>query len=214
MELRVLGRTGVEVSPLCLGAMMFGAWGNPDHDDSIRIIHRALDAGINFVDTADVYSARRVGGDRRQGARRPARRRRARDEVPRPDGRGPEPRRQLAPLDRAARSRRACGACRPTTSTSTRRTGPTPSCDIDETLGALTDLVRAGKIRYFGTSTFPAHQLVEAQWIGRAPRARAARDRAAAVLARSRAGSRPTCCRSASATGSASSRGARSRAAG
>src|SRR6201747_2675888 len=57
MELRVLGSTGVKVSELCLGAMMFGAWGNPDHDDSIRIINRALDAGINFVDTADVYSA-------------------------------------------------------------------------------------------------------------------------------------------------------------
>src|SRR3954466_2666639 len=56
MEMRTLGRTGVKVSPLCLGAMMFGAWGNPDHDDSIRIIHAALDAGINFVDTADVYS--------------------------------------------------------------------------------------------------------------------------------------------------------------
>ncbi|MGH3624796.1 MAG: aldo/keto reductase, partial [Sciscionella sp.] len=57
MEYRVLGRTGVRVSPLCLGAMMFGAWGNTDHDDSVRIIHRALDAGINFIDTADVYSA-------------------------------------------------------------------------------------------------------------------------------------------------------------
>src|SRR3954463_4495561 len=56
MELRPLGRTGVQVSPLCLGAMMFGAWGNTDHEDSIRIIHRALDAGINFIDTADVYS--------------------------------------------------------------------------------------------------------------------------------------------------------------
>src|SRR4051812_48528876 len=56
MEMRQLGRTGVQVSPLCLGAMMFGAWGNTDHDDSIRIIHRALDAGINFIDTADVYS--------------------------------------------------------------------------------------------------------------------------------------------------------------
>src|SRR4030088_3702003 len=56
MELRSLGSTGVKVSPLCLGAMMFGGWGNTDHDDSIRIIHRALDAGINFVDTADVYS--------------------------------------------------------------------------------------------------------------------------------------------------------------
>src|ERR1017187_5532679 len=56
MEHRKLGRTGVSVSPLCLGAMMFGAWGNPDHDESIRVIHHALDAGINFVDTADVYA--------------------------------------------------------------------------------------------------------------------------------------------------------------
>src|SRR3954470_20157449 len=56
MEYRELGRTGVQVSPLCLGAMMFGAWGNPDHDDGIRTIHRALDAGINFIDTADVYA--------------------------------------------------------------------------------------------------------------------------------------------------------------
>ena len=55
MEHRQLGRTGVSVSKFCLGAMMFGAWGNPDHDESIRIIHVALDAGINFIDTADVY---------------------------------------------------------------------------------------------------------------------------------------------------------------
>src|SRR5947208_15562671 len=53
---RTLARTGVHVSPLCLGAMMFGAWGETDHDESIRIIHAALDAGVNFVDTADVYS--------------------------------------------------------------------------------------------------------------------------------------------------------------
>ena len=71
MEYRAFGRTGVKVSPLCLGAMMFGAWGNPDHDDSIDVIHAALDAGINFIDTADVYSGR-VGGDRRQGAPGPA----------------------------------------------------------------------------------------------------------------------------------------------
>src|SRR5207248_11525863 len=56
MEYRALGSTGVKVSRLCLGTMMFGAWGNPDHEESIRIIHRALDAGINFVDTADVYA--------------------------------------------------------------------------------------------------------------------------------------------------------------
>ena len=57
MEYRPLGRTGVVVSQLCLGAMMFGAFGNPDHDDAARIIHKALDAGINFIDTADGYSA-------------------------------------------------------------------------------------------------------------------------------------------------------------
>src|ERR1700730_5324041 len=65
MELRALGSTGVKVSPLCLGAMMFGAWGNADHDESIRIIHRAFDSGINFIDTADVYSfgeSEEIGG--------------------------------------------------------------------------------------------------------------------------------------------------------
>ena len=83
MEHRPLGRTGVSVSKFCLGAMMFGAWGNPDHDESIRIIHAALDAGINFIDTADVYGAGRVRGDRRQGARRrPPRRRHPRHQVP------------------------------------------------------------------------------------------------------------------------------------
>src|SRR5919201_1510956 len=56
MEYRPLGATGVQVSPLCLGTMNFGAWGNSDHDETIRIIHAALDAGINFIDTADVYS--------------------------------------------------------------------------------------------------------------------------------------------------------------
>src|SRR5258708_36813228 len=57
MEYRPLGRTGVSVSQLCLGAMMFGAFGNPDHDDAVKVIHKALDAGINFMDTADGYSA-------------------------------------------------------------------------------------------------------------------------------------------------------------
>src|SRR6202790_1884278 len=56
MEYRSLGRTGMQVSPLCLGAMMFGAWGEPDHATCIKTIHAALDAGINFIDTADVYS--------------------------------------------------------------------------------------------------------------------------------------------------------------
>jgi aryl-alcohol dehydrogenase-like predicted oxidoreductase len=69
MEYRPLGRTGVQVSKLCLGTMMFGAWGNTDHDDSIRIIHGALDAGINFVDTADVYSAEEIVGKALKGRR-------------------------------------------------------------------------------------------------------------------------------------------------
>lgn len=62
MKHRPLGRTGISVSPLCLGAMMFGQWGNPDHDDCVAIIHAALDVGINFVDTADVYSRGESGG--------------------------------------------------------------------------------------------------------------------------------------------------------
>jgi aryl-alcohol dehydrogenase-like predicted oxidoreductase len=73
MESRPLGRTGVSVSKLCLGAMMFGAWGNTDHDESVRIIHRALDAGINFIDTADVYGAgesEKIVGKALAGSRR------------------------------------------------------------------------------------------------------------------------------------------------
>ena len=125
MEYRTLGRTGVKVSPLCLGAMMFGDWGNPDHDESIRIIHRALDAGINFIDTADVYSrgeSEEIVGKALAGGRR--------DnvvlatKVHGTHGRRPEPVRQLAPLDHRGRSRTACGGCRPTGSTSTRSTAP------------------------------------------------------------------------------------------
>ncbi len=73
MEYRSLGRTGLKVSPLCLGCMMFGPRGNNDHDDCIRIIHRALDAGINFLDTANVYSVGCLRGNRRQGAQGPTR---------------------------------------------------------------------------------------------------------------------------------------------
>ena len=163
MDYRLLGRTGVEVSPLCLGAMMFGAWGNPDHDESIRIIHRALEAGINFIDTADVYSAgesEEIVGKALAGRR---------DDVVLATkfhgtmGEGP---------NRSGNSRRWIVQ---EVENSLRRLGtdwidlyqvhrPEPSTDIDETLGALTDLVRAGKIRYFGSSTFPAHELVQAQW--------------------------------------------------
>lgn len=87
MEYRPLGRSGVQVSKLCLGTMMFGAWGNADHDDSIRIVHAALDAGINFVDTADVYSAGESEEILGKGIEGPSRRRRARDQVLRADGR-------------------------------------------------------------------------------------------------------------------------------
>jgi aryl-alcohol dehydrogenase-like predicted oxidoreductase len=163
MDVRSLGRTGVKVSPLCLGAMMFGAWGNSDHDDCVAIIHAALDAGINFVDTADVYAA----GESEEIVGRALAGRR--DEV------------VLATKVHAAMGKdpnergnsrrwiiRECEA-------SLRRLGtdyidlyqihrPDPETDIDETLGALTDLVRAGKVRSIGSSTFPASEIVEAQW--------------------------------------------------
>jgi aryl-alcohol dehydrogenase-like predicted oxidoreductase len=161
---RVLGTTGVKVSPLCLGAMMFGAWGNRDHDDSVAIIHRALDAGINFIDTADVYSAgesEEIVGKALAGARREhvVLATKAHGTM------GSDPNQQ-------GNSRRwlirECEA-------SLRRLGtdyidlyqihrPDPSAGIDETLGALSDLIRAGKILYAGSSTFPASQIVEAQW--------------------------------------------------
>src|SRR5436305_999379 len=165
MEYRTLGRTGVKVSPLCLGAMMFGGWGNPDHDDSIRIIHRALDAGINFIDTADVYSAgesEEIVGKALAGGRR--------DNVVLATkfhgGMGSDPNQQ-------GNSRRWIVR---EVENSLRRLQtdwidlyqvhrPDPSTDIDETLSALSDLVHQGKIRTFGSSTFPAHEIVEAQWV-------------------------------------------------
>jgi len=163
--MRTLGRTGVKVSPLCLGTMMFGGWGNPDHDDSVKIIHRALDAGINFVDTADVYSAgesEEILAEALAGGKR--------DEIVLATKvhfpMGDDPNRQ-------GNSRRWITQ---EVDNSLRRLGtdwidlyqihrPDLETDIDETLGALSDLVRAGKIRYFGSSTFPAHAIVEAQWV-------------------------------------------------
>jgi aryl-alcohol dehydrogenase-like predicted oxidoreductase len=165
MKLHNLGRTGIKVSPLCLGAMMFGAWGNPDHDDSIRIIHRALDAGINFIDTADVYSegesemivgAALASIDRSRVVLATKVHGNMGDD---PNAQGNSRRWIIAECDN-----------------SLRRLGvdyidlyqihrPDHTTDIDETLGALSDLVHAGKIRAFGSSTFPAEQIVEAQWV-------------------------------------------------
>jgi aryl-alcohol dehydrogenase-like predicted oxidoreductase len=167
MELRALGRTGVSVSKLCLGAMMFGAWGNPDHDDCIRIIHRALDAGINFIDTADIYSqgeSEEIVGKALAGGKR--------DHVvlatkvwgqmgDDPNHRGVSRRWIMQEVE-----------------SSLRRLDTDwidlyqihryePDTDIEETLGALTDLVHQGKVRYVGHSTFPPSAIVEAQWAAR-----------------------------------------------
>jgi aryl-alcohol dehydrogenase-like predicted oxidoreductase len=167
MDYRTLGRTGTKVSRLCLGAMMFGRWGNADHDDSIRIIHRALDAGINFIDTADVYSrgeSEEIVGRALEGGRR--------DHVvlaTKVHGKmGDDP-------NEFGNTRRWI---RMEVENSLRRLRtdwidlyqihrPELDTDIDETLGVLTDLVREGKVRYIGSSTFPASQIVEAQWVAR-----------------------------------------------
>ncbi len=167
MQQRYLGDTGVSVSCLCLGAMMFGAWGNADHEESIRIIHRALDAGINFIDTADVYSAgesEEIVGKALTGGRRDDVVLASKVHFPMgddPNMRGNSRRWIIAEVEN-----------------SLRRLGtdwidlyqihrPDPATDIDDTLGALTDLVNQGKIRYFGSSTFPGSQIVEAQWVAK-----------------------------------------------
>src|ERR1700710_527141 len=166
MELRPLGRTGVHVSRLCLGTMMFGAWGNSDHDDSVRIIHRALDAGINFVDTADVYSAgesEEILGKALKGRR---------DDIVlatkffMPMGEDP---------NRRGGSRRWIVTA---VEDSLRRLGtdwidlyqvhrPDPQIDVEETLGALTDLVAQGKVRSIGSSSYSGSQIVAGGWTAR-----------------------------------------------
>src|SRR4051794_30954658 len=166
MDYRPLGRIGVQVSPLCLGTMMFGAWGNTDHDDSVRIIHAALDAGINFVDTADVYSAgesEEIVGKALKGRR---------DDVIlatkffMPMGENP---------NMGGGSRRWIVRA---VEDSLRRLGtdhidlyqvhrPQPGVDVEETLGALTDLVHQGKVRYIGSSSYSGSQIIEAQWTAR-----------------------------------------------
>src|SRR5205085_11949611 len=165
MEYRNLGKTGLKVSPLCLGAMMFGAWGNPDHEDSVRIIHAALDAGINFIDTADVYSrgeseeivAKALAGGRRDDVVLATKFHGSMGDDPNERGNS---RRWIAREVEASLRR-----LRTDWIDLYQVHRPEPDTDVDETLGALTDLVRAGKIRYLGSSTFPAHEIVEAQWV-------------------------------------------------
>ena len=166
MEYRLLGRTGVSVSPLCLGTMMFGPWGNDDRADAIRVILRALDAGINFVDTADVYSggvSEEIVGEALRGRR---------DDVVLAT-------KFFMPMD--DRPNHSGGSRKwifQEVEHSLRRLGtdyidlyqvhrPSPTTDVEETLGALTDLVHQGKIRYLGSSSYSASQIVEAQWAAR-----------------------------------------------
>ena len=164
MQYRTLGKTGIKVSPYCLGAMMFGAAGNPDHDEGIRIIHKALDAGINFIDTADAYSrgeSEEIVGKALKGRR---------DNVVLATKAhlpmGDDPNQQ-------GNSRRWLMRA---VEDSLRRLQtdhidlfqihrPAPDTDIEETLSALTDLMRAGKVRAIGSSTFPVSEIIEAQWI-------------------------------------------------
>ena len=164
MDYRPLGRTGVSVSQLCLGAMMFGAFGNTDHDAAIKIVHRALDAGINFIDTADGYSAGEselIIGKALAGGRRDNIVLAVKFGVPfdqNPNHLGASRRWIIEAVEGSLRRLQ-------TDWIDLYQVGvPDRNTDIDETLGALTDLVRAGKIRSFGASKFPASAIVEAQW--------------------------------------------------
>ncbi len=164
MEYRLLGDTGIRVSSYCLGAMMFGEVGNPDHDECIRMTHRALDAGVNFIDTADRYSM----GESEVIVGKALKNRRD-DVVIATKFHGP-----MGPdRNQQGGSRRWIVRA---VEDSLRRLDtdridlyqhhrPDWDTDPEETLSALTDLVRQGKIRSIGTSTFPAERIVEMQWI-------------------------------------------------
>jgi aryl-alcohol dehydrogenase-like predicted oxidoreductase len=164
MEYRTLGRTGVKVSTHCLGTMMFGPWGNTDEDECVRMIHRAIDDGINFVDTADVYGeghSEEIVGKALKGRR---------DEVvlaTKVHGRmgtgiNDEGNSRLWIMREVENSLRRLGTDHVDLYQIHR---PDPNTEIEETLGALSDLVRQGKVRYMGCSTFPAWQIVNSQWV-------------------------------------------------
>ena len=166
MQYRTLGRTGIKVSPYALGAMMLGApsIGNPDHDDSIRIIHTALDAGINFVDTADRYSqgeSEQVVGKALKGRR---------DDVvlatkfwgpmgDDPNQQGGSRRWIMTAVENSLRRLQTDHI------DLYQLHRPDPDTDVEETLSALTDLIHSGKVRAIGSSTMPASDIVEAQWV-------------------------------------------------
>ena len=161
MDYRLLGRTGVRVSPLCLGTMNFG--GPTSEADSWRMLDMALDAGLNFIDTADMYNA---GESERVIGRWLAQNDRRYDLFLATKGHYPT---GPGPNERGNSRLHLLRACED----SLRRLGvdhidlyqlhrPDPATPIDETLSALTDLVRAGKVRYVGCSTFPAWGVMEA----------------------------------------------------
>src|SRR6202142_1401388 len=164
MQYRPLGRTGIKVSPYALGAMMFGAGGNPDHEDSIRIIHKALEAGINFVDTPDRYSGREseeIVGKALKGRR---------DDVvlatkvwgpmgDDPNQRGNSRRWIMTGVEHSLRRLQTDHI------DLYQIHRPDPDTDIEETLSALSDLIHNGKVRAIGSSTMPPSDIVEAQWV-------------------------------------------------
>jgi aryl-alcohol dehydrogenase (NADP+) len=163
VEFRPLGATGVQVSRFGLGAMVLGAWGNRDRAECVRIIHRALDTGINLVDTADVYGA----GENEEIVGRAIASRRD-DVVLATKFHGA----MGTDVNQRGNSRRWIMQA---IDGSLRRLGvdhvdvyqvhrPDPATPVDETVAALDDLVRSGKIRYWGTSTFPPDELVETRW--------------------------------------------------
>jgi aryl-alcohol dehydrogenase-like predicted oxidoreductase len=155
----------MKVTPLCLGAMMFGEWGNPDHDESVRIIHRALDAGINFIDTADVYSrgeseeivAKALAGGKRDNVVLATKFHGTMGDDPNEFGNS---RRWIVrEVENSLRRLKTDWI------DLYQVHRPEEDTDIDETLGALSDLIHQGKVRAIGSSTFPASQIVEAQWV-------------------------------------------------
>ena len=197
MEQRILGRTGVSVSKLCLGAMMFGEWGTKDHDESIRIIHRTLDAGINFIDTADVYSAgesEEIVGKALAGGKRENVVLASKVHMPMgddPNQRGNSRRWIITEVENSLRRLQTDWI------DLYQIHRPSPETDIDETLSALSDLIHQGKIRYIGHSTFPSSEIVEAQWNAAASGSAASSRRTRSSPGRSST----TSCRHASAMG-------------